>query len=217
VIVTGTIVASRSSLYLIEVDLRVTRTLKGKPQPSVTFVYDAFGDKRTLLSTLAAIFLCSMALRSRYFYDDVVFATPLGQHEVSFVGGRLQYLLVNDEPQSHDAIYRSTPLRDPRTVPDHIQYLYPAKTSSYLGVERVTGVTPPAEASARFSYQLTRVRFSTLLIAALLLPGARLGAFAIRRLTARSRRRRKLCPSCGYDLRSSRDRCPECGRPAKMP
>jgi hypothetical protein len=32
-----------------------------------------------------------------------------------------------------------------------------------------------------------------------------------RRLRIRSRLKRGLCPSCGYDLRSSTNRCPECG------
>jgi hypothetical protein len=50
------------------------------------------------------------------------------------------------------------------------------------------------------------------------IPVAVFGAFPAGRWSMRRRRwhraRVGLCPQCGYDLRASPDRCPECGTPA---
>jgi hypothetical protein len=65
-------------------------------------------------------------------------------------------------------------------------------------------------APTSIGYTVVGVPLPGLLIALLLPPGVWLTAFVRRR---RSAARDGLCGACGYDLRASPDRCPECGTP----
>jgi hypothetical protein len=56
-------------------------------------------------------------------------------------------------------------------------------------------------------FMIFGVPWWSLTCAAAALPATR----AVRLARRRSRRRRGLCAACGYDLRASPDRCPECG------
>ena len=73
-----------------------------------------------------------------------------------------------------------------------------------LGFVYLTYVQASPPPACRFTY-LAAPLWVPLLVS-LVMPAAWL-----RRARARARAPAGLCPSCGYDLRASPDRCPECG------
>jgi hypothetical protein len=79
--------------------------------------------------------------------------------------------------------------------------------SANLGLATVAQATPRPPLQLRKSWINSTGGGSVAIFAALVLQ-----AFA-RGRRARWRMRRGLCPDCGYDLRASNVRCPECGRP----
>jgi hypothetical protein len=79
------------------------------------------------------------------------------------------------------------------------------------------GRSPAGDPGAAF-YRGVALPWWFVFTAPSLLPAWRLGAWYLSQRQRRRASANKLCPSCGYDLRATPDKCPECGNiPPSLP
>jgi hypothetical protein len=183
----------------------------------------------TALSALIAIAAVALWIRSHHHFDQVIIhLTPTPDHPV---GADISLWLFSDTGGAAIDLHRTL---GPISATDS-QHLYGIRHPHFqvkafhepsrgrrphrpdvvtgwrlLGIDATSETfptvipTPSRRDSLAFPYWLP-------ILLASLLP-------LVRAHRARHRRRRlreqTLCPACGYDLRATPDRCPECGRPA---
>ncbi len=107
--------------------------------------------------------------------------------------------------KSADALARSREARDMQSP--YRQMLQEMDPQSYLFRYRPRTV-PAVRVTPLRSHA---VSFGAVLTALALLPAGRLAGAAVHFWCRRRRWIHGRCPSCGYDLRATPDRCPECG------
>jgi hypothetical protein len=116
--------------------------------------------------------------------------------------------------------------RDPHPVLSHWTYeTWPPRQSAPPNdwrldssddvIFRVLGASLLIRHGADFPFRGVLMPYWMMVLGLALLPAFRIaGLWRSRR--SRARRRRGLCQKCGYDLRASSERCPECGTPGAV-
>ncbi|HET6250919.1 MAG TPA: hypothetical protein VFE47_24735 [Tepidisphaeraceae bacterium] len=178
-------------------------------------MFRSIGAFIAFVSALLCIGVIVLGVRSRHHADVFVIETP-GGHIAGMAGDHGAVLLANSDMSftgsnsidgtNHPYLFSSLTIEEFKPILDTIVDTTTTKFS-FLGFKTAAGqATMTSQISPRF--------------AALRIPCWFLGiVFAIlplgigRSILRRSRRKRKgLCLACGYDLRFSEGRCPECGR-----
>ena len=146
----------------------------------------------TLLSALSLVLCvatCVLWVRSHRTRDNYGWDNAGGHRQITSGDGRVVlFVMPGAAPGAYSTGHTT----------------FPAMGGATSGERVVPGVTTYGEAT------LWSVAVADWLICALLGTAAA-PLFARGWLLRRRRARRGLCPACGYDLRATPDRCPECG------
>ncbi|HZN68722.1 MAG TPA: hypothetical protein VFB66_25815 [Tepidisphaeraceae bacterium] len=188
-------------------------------------------DLLTLLSLLLFAVVAAAWLRSYFVGDRWAFpqgrvtgvtTAPWGdpdtwrvRHAVNSGGGRVQWVRVEheggaDEPAGHSTMPPAEVILDLRRGARP-----PDRWHEALGIEyfvREKHYLPGRSGNHATYWGFRTVTLPYWCLASL--PGALAAAGVaswVRRRTRRSRTVRGLCPACGYDIRATPGRCPECG------
>lgn len=175
---------------------------------------------RLILTILAAISLllcvavCALWINTHWVTHDVVwYATTVSPNYIRVESEQTQLRVVwvfrDPHPNLSKWTYETWSPRE-STAPNDWRI-----DSSDDVVFRVLGASLLVRHGADFPFRGVLMPYWMMALGLALLPAVRIaGLWRCRR--SRARRRRGLCQRCGYDLRGSPERCPECGTPGAV-
>jgi hypothetical protein len=171
------------------------------------------------VSLLLCVAVCALWARSYYVSEDVGVIRPrFGVSAHSAKGGvRLGFYTLTYPSEASLRLayeYPGDVLQYTRFSKSNAGYpLWPAGPSilASLGFDLHVG-TSKAGGNILSHYRFATLPYWSLVGVLALLPAAQ-SVYLVRQ---RKRRRCGRCPTCGYDLRASPQRCPECGTPAAV-
>ena len=162
---------------------------------------------RSIIATagfLLAVLVGLLWLRSRSQTDEVMFRTGRTHHQVASYDSGIQWMIVRDGPEPKELLYGAFARPQYDYWSDSV--LAPTWCRGWGGIAMAVGTIPGPDSIAR-AYQLGRLPY-WLIILLLFLPTSRQ---VVRRLRLHRRAKQGRCLCCGYDLRATPQRCPECG------
>jgi hypothetical protein len=160
-----------------------------------------------------------MGIRSFWRCDSISWSDGSRFGSLISSGGRINFTFSDWEKKTawNPGISFSSGIR--RASPPHWERVDESfQRRRWLGFEWTDSLYPLSDSKTSLSFRMPTYRLiaapywavSGLLAALLIRPVLTL----VRR---RARLRSGLCPNCGYDLRESPSRCPECGRTPRPP